>query len=342
VLSFFTIPAGAWNKLVDLVRRNRALQGPGVRLHRTPDGVVIFARPQDDAFEHPWQLAPVWNPAAGDQGAWTTTFRPGFVNGRDVTIATKDDKGDTINATLLDDPALELLSFRNPITSAGTVASADGELVFLAGEGYPAVFEKLGVVPAESESGDTADTPADPTRSRQIRAVDLVLDTPRASSSQRVDLLDPFADQQTFTISTTFDLSGLRRPRHSIFATGRWLPPQPPTALERLLGTAHDPDSDQVRLATLWLISPPGAAADAEPDGTWTPYPQHFVWWNLHHASKARIPLTQPPAPIQLRTGLAAGVADVLIASLLEPINDSAAQIDAYLHAADFTGEHWT
>ena len=56
---------------------------------------------------------------------------------------------------------------------------------------------------------------------------------------------------------------------------------------------AGDAQLDELKLATIWIVSPPDAATDVEPDEMWTPYPQNFVFWNLQHASRLIPPRTQ-------------------------------------------------
>src|SRR4029078_4955919 len=60
-----------------------------------------------------------------------------------------------------------------------------------------------------------------------------------------------------------------------------------------------DTQRDEIHVATVWMVSPPGwtppldATADtAQPDGTWEPYVEHKLFWNLNHASR----LVLPPA----------------------------------------------
>ena len=82
-------------------------------------------------------------------------------------------------------------------------------------------------------------------------------------------------------------------------------------------------------MATVWIVSPPGAASDDEPDETRTPYPQHFVFWNLQHASR----LISPKAPsesLRLHTGLAGGVGDRINDALLSFVHDSNAEAEAF------------
>src|SRR5205085_6180529 len=125
---------------------------------------------------------------------------------------------------------------------AGIDESIDGDIIVKPGEGYPPFFVQLGVVPvAKGGTGlEALDSQLDPNRTRQIRACDIVLVTPRMAAHQQVDLLDPIADAQSVQISTVFDNTALRRAksRHWLVATTKWQPPQQPGALDKLMGTA--------------------------------------------------------------------------------------------------------
>jgi len=89
------------------------------------------------------------------------------------------------------------------------------------------------------------------------------------------------------------------------------------------------------------IVSPPDASKDAEPDETWTPYPQHFVFWNLQHASRL-IPPRVPNPPLQLFVPLAGGVAQPLINAFLSFVNDQFAEAEAFLNQADARGMFWS
>lgn len=113
--------------------------------------------------------------------------------------------------------------------------------------------------------------------------------------------------------------------------------------MDRLMGSAVEPQTDEIKIATLWMVSPPNpeGGEDAIPDGTWVAYPQYSVFWNLAHAPRRMVP-SKPPEPITLRTGLIGGLADSIFAALLAPVNDAYSQIYAFLNASTFKGEFWT
>ena len=86
---------------------------------------------------------------------------------------------------LTDDPTpyLVLGGWRNPLTPASVSASLSGQIIASAAEGCPKFFEKLGVK-AAAKGGDVTKAGAlegefDETRTREIRAMDVVLSKAR-------------------------------------------------------------------------------------------------------------------------------------------------------------------
>lgn len=163
------ILARSWNQLVSRIRAARPLVGLGVRVIDTASGALVSADPSI-GFEHPWKLSVRWQ-----EEEWRVFVRPGFVNGRDVTITMRDDKGQSSEIALTDGDRPYLTpGWRNPLASAGTMATLSGNLVTLPGEGYPPFFKQLGVRDPERGSREVA--PFDPTaseRTREIRPVTL-------------------------------------------------------------------------------------------------------------------------------------------------------------------------
>lgn len=344
------IRAADWNAARALSRRNRPLSGTGVRLMWTSDGVWIELA-DDSSFDHPWELSCRWRPDDTLElgGEWVGAVRPGFVNGRDVTIeATQQVEGETtkIHVPLTDDPAPELSlgSYRDPTAPSGFGATDDGELVTMPGEGYPRYFEQLGVKPAWKGGRIGEDAPNDdPNRTRQIRASDIVLITPRIGTAQQVEVRDPFTDAQTVEISTVYRSGRLANApsRNYLVSLPKWTPTAGPTALDRLMGTAVETEQDELRIATVYFVSPEDTPDDAEVDALWTPYPAYAVFWNLNWASRAQTALVPSP-PMSLHTGLAFGIADTLFNALLSPVNDFFNQVESLLGAADYSGRYWS
>ena len=228
-------------------------------------------------------------------------------------------------------------------------ASLSGQIIASAAEGYPKFFEKLGVK-AAAKGGDVTKAGAlegefDETRTREIRAMDVVLSKARIGTRLQIDVHDPLVDAQTESISTVFLNDALRATggRAKLRAVSKYQPPEE-QSLALMYGTllkAGDEQFDELKMATVWIVSPPDAADDAEPDETWTPYPQHSVFWNLQHAARL-IPPKAPSPPLQLHTGLAGGIGDRINDALLSFVNDQNAEAEAFFNQADARGIFWS
>lgn len=352
------IPAKAWNALRDQARRNLPLTGTNVRLHWTKDGVAVSAEGADE-FRHPWWLSPRWSPDAKIQpagGQWVAAVRPGFVNCNDVTMEVlraneKTGKLEPAHVDLTDDAPPEIVvdSFRDPAAPGGITASLSGEILAAAGEGYPKFFEHLGVVPP-AKGGNVNKEGAlgvnDPNRTRQIRAADIVLVTPRPAANQSVEALDPTTDGQSIEISTTIDttiIASAPSP-HWINVRSKFIPIASLSVFDKLAGGAVDAQVDELKLATIYFVSPPDAPAEAPVDQTWVPYPLYFVTWDLNHACRSLEIPSPDSEPLSLHSAdtLGAGVAAGLISGLLSGANDAFEQIEAYLADNDMSGRYWS
>ncbi len=354
------IAAEAWNRLVTLVKRARPLRGVRCATSPRPDGVIVSGEARS-GLRHPWFVTARREFKEDGSGEWRAFIKPGFVNGRDAHISMPADwpegKPPEDGATadrdvpLTDDPVpyLVLGGWRNPLMPASVSASLSGQIIAAAAEGYPKFFEKLGVKPA-AKGGDVTKPGAlegefDETRTREIRAMDIVLAKARIGTRLNIDVHDPLLDAQTESISTVFLNDYLRTTggRARLRAVAKYVPPQE-QSLALMYGTllnAGDAQYDELKMATVWIVSPSGATTEDEPDETWTPYPQHFVYWNLQHASRL-IPPSAPSPPLRLHTGLAGGVGDRINDALLSFVNDSNAEAEAFFNQADARGTFWS
>lgn len=340
------IAVDAWNRLIERVRRARPLRGVRCATSPRPDGVIVSGE-TGSPWRHPWFVTPRYEFKDDGSGEWRGFIKPGFVNGRDAHITMPKDwpeKGDEArDVPLTDDtpPYLVLDGWHNPIVSAGVGASDAGELVYSPGTGYPPFFADLGVRPPAA-GGKDGDAPFDPDRTRELRSMDMVLAQPRLGTRLDIGTPDPLTDGQSESVSTLFvnDYFRATGGRAKLRATARWQPPEE-QSLHLSLGLllrADDPQVDEIKIATLWVVSPPDTPDDAEPDQTWTPYPQHFAFWNLTYATRL-IPPAAPSQPIRLQTGLP--LADFIGNALLSFTNDQFAEMQAFFGQADNRGIFW-
>jgi hypothetical protein len=98
---------------------------------------------------------------------------------------------------------------------------------------------------------------------------------------------------------------------------------------------------DPFEIATIYFISPPGFAAEAPMDSTWSTFVKHDQFWNLAHAPQ-KIPDPTPIEPITLQTGLVGGIADSIFSSLLAPGNDAYNTAIQVLRNRNLAGRFWT
>ena len=347
------IAADAWNNLVAGIRRAWPLRGVRCATSPRPSGVIVSGS-ASSMWRHPWFVTARYEFNDDGSGEWRAFIIPGFVNGRDAHIAMPADwpeKGaDARDVPLTDEPAPHLVldGWRNPLVPASVSASLSGDIIAAPAEGYPPYFAKLGVKPAAKGGNVTKpgalEGEADETRTREIRAMDVVLSKARIGTRLNIDVHDPLLDAQTESISTVFLNDYLRTTggRAKLRAVAKYVPPEE-QSLALMYGTllnAGDAQYDDLKMATVWIVSPPGAASDDEPDETWTPYPQHFVFWNLQHASRL-IPPKAPSEPLRLHTGLAGGIGDRINDAMLSFVNDSNAEAEAFFGQADARGIFW-
>lgn len=326
-----TIPARTWNEERRSLAESRPLSSPDVMVRERREGCALEFKRRFRRV-HPWQLTTSWEPAENaenplTEGLWRIAVRPGFLNGRDVVI-------DGAPLTAAEQPRLTA-AFRNPIASAGLSASLDGELVELPGEGYPAFFAELGVRPASRGSRVLDPVTPDRNRTRELRACDVVLVVPRIGTAVSFT-----AEGETVTVVANALAASTGRGGF-LRAQPKWTPPPEPTASDLLFGAAVEPQSDEILLATLWMVSPPDAGSEDEPDGTWSPFPQHFCWWNLCRAMPRQAPALSS-SPLSFTLGLALGVGDSVISALQAQVNDANSRIVAFLQGASSRGQFWT
>jgi len=332
-----SIPAGAWNALVDRLRRDQVL------------GVTVL---EHGAWKHPWQVTPSWN---AERERWTATIQPGFVNGIDAEVRVRAaeapvetlqrlgldrhaSRDDTVDAWLTEAPPLPLTRWRAIGRDADPVSrsSPDFETVVAAYEPVPEFFLARGAapVPADLASSDGE------RGARLLRATDLVLYQDRlAAATEWTSGAGVDATRAQFSV--TYRLPPGARERAYLRTTDRHVPPEPPDPLARLRGDWQDPGRDELPLATVYLLSPEDTPDGAEPGPDWTPYVKHHVFWNLVHA------VDVDPAPVRrenltLVTGLAAGIADPIFNEWLATANDETAALAEFLGKRTVEGRFWS
>lgn len=327
--------------------------GMNCEVLKTPRGVIVSGQAAE-VWRHPWWIdldyAVREEPEPGGAlGEWRATVWPGFVNGRDSFISMPKDwpeDGDEARDVALTDevqPYLVLDGWRNPVQPSG---AENG--VLKAGEGYPSFFAALGVRPPAT-GGDPlslrSQAPMDETRTREIRAMDVVLTIPRIGSRLDFRTSDPSIEAQTQFFQTVYLNDYFLRVggRALLTAQSKHREAQAQTlqGLFGLLLSAGDDEFDARRMATVWMVSPPDAGENAVPDQTWEPYVQHFLFWNVNHAASV-VPKPSGSSRLTLDVPLAGGVAQPLINQLLARVNDMQAEVEEFLRESVPAGHVWT
>lgn len=320
-----TFPAHTWNRLADDLSGRILSAGQNVRLAHAAHGVMVRCDSRAGWWEHPWRVS-AWH---DEKKGWLAVVRAGFVNGEDPTIA-----------------GVPLLDMERGEGLALSVAPLEGR--------PPAFFEAMGV--REAGEGVEVDTQAmtikivdmswqDDFRpaERKLWAADIQLSVARLGLVGDVEIVpgDGLAGNVViYSPGFSAMLLSARSARAALQSVARFEAHRPPSLMERMLGQWDDPQEDILHVARVWLVSPPDYDG-AMPDGSCVAYAQHFVFWNLAHASRmAEIPPVLKP--ITLVTGLAAGVGDRINAAILAPMNDEAQRINTALNTVSPEGKFWT
>lgn len=271
-----------------------------------------------------------------------------FNHGHTASTGPRTDRGPGGPVRLTNAPApyLVLTAWRDPAAPGTLSANDDGEVITGAGEGYPPFFATLGVRPAATGGKAGGAVKHDPSRTRELRAMDLVLIQPRLGS--RLDYVagNPIATVSTEQISTAFlsDYVTQQNGRARVRATAKYTAPGDPDieAIFGILLDAGDPQFDELFMSTVWMVSPPDAGSEAVPDGTWEPYVQHRVFWNLHHAPR-NIPHGVGEDPLVFIVPLALGTAQGVVNGIISVLNGMLDEALAFLNqSGDTRGQFWT
>jgi hypothetical protein len=325
-----TIPVSKWIAVMRRLTRSRPL-------HVSVD--------RSYGFRHPWHCRAAWSPS---RQQWQLQINPGYVNARETlvridgrdapasTLARLGSKG-RLDAWLSESPPL--------LVSPSHLRPIGDDAEGLGGESVPEYFRHLGV--GGEDYAVTTDLDAltrtvtltgdfpDAKSRRRLRACEIVLTQPRAA------LRMTFGDIENSTalqieVYTPADMSP------SISIRRAWEGNPAVSGLEQLLAGATDVGYDEKHIATVYLLSPVGAAIDAVPDPSWQCIIQHHAWWNLSHEINQDLSVL-PEQRVNLPFfGLAGGVGDSLIAGAV--LADEAVQLQAQalLNRSRIEGRFWS
>jgi hypothetical protein len=351
--------------------RRRIFAGTGSRIAYSPStGWALSATP-GRKWQHPWQTKLVWL-AATQQ--WVVTVKAGFVNGRAPVVQTTVQAA---QAGAQQDFGINPLSglpyFSDPVfnqtlaAAAATSAQPKTELDiplfytpqlspawraigFDSAEGLvpPAFFAARGVQnpppqPSEDDllAGATPNLDQPPLPgNRLLRACDIVLHQPRSALSSNVTLQPAvgLATGLSAVVQTLTLIPADPTDRLKVY-TATQIQNLSQAAIDPTTGDYTEPNFDEVLVATVYLLSPPNTAPYSSPDGTWTPYVAHNLFWNLNYGQPQ---FQLPPVDSEIGIPVFDSAGAIVINSLTSQINDAMNNALNIIVAASMAGSFWT
>lgn len=307
-------------------------------------------------FKHPWFTTPSWS---GSAQQWVATVQPGFVNEKcpiyRATIAEQQAAGNPWeNNPLTGRPFFSDPIFKNPTEATASLTTLDLPLYLNpaialdfygigwdgdGNAGLPDFLVNLGA--ARLPAGQSVDTAKAPANLRLVRACDIWLHQPRSALTSNVDLnpsgfiTGQGSVLQTLAIASPAPGDVLR------ITQGTFQPIDQTAAIDPLSGDYTEPNFDELLVSTVYLLSPANTPIGTVPDGSWTPYVRHNLFWNLQWAQPFFQPVDNDPGD-PLLVPLAGGVAQLAIGFLASSINDAAHQALNILQGHSMAGSFWT
>jgi hypothetical protein len=350
--------------------------GTNAAVTRGPGGFSVSLG-QGREWQHPWQTSMWW---LGDRKEWVATVRPGFVNGKAPIVRTRAALARSLAGRFYNGlvtarsgaadiaRAAELARESGDVPEAGTLDvrltnNPPIQLPFRAlgfdsgggnGTGVPSFFQRLGVSASSTPVTDgftnaeavvASFEQTQPKGNRLLRAADVVLHQPRLALTSTIT----YGAGPVTGISNASQTLGLRSAapgdRLKVFATPLWTPPDA-AGINPLLGDYEEPTWDELRIATVYLVSPPDTLPGSEPDGRWVPYVQHSLFWNLTYLARTALEVPQLDNALgalgSLGQALAGGVASFAVNYYAAAANDLTQNALNMLAAHSMAGSWWT
>ena len=341
------IPHSDWNAVVEEFRRNRPL---------------ICGSRSGGGWRHPWYPDLNWDETLK---TWRVTVKPGFVNGGEIEVSMPEREVPSSTATravldpsiristnllarLSEDPAISVRRWRSigpDAESIGTLTDPVNLSAKIQFESVHPFFASLGVgAPPErtiSMIGGIKELQRhDTSEDRLLRAAEVVLRVPRPATTAQWVFGDPASGSVAeFNVTYAGAVATDRAPQLSVEA--EFNPDPEPDPVERLRGNWQDSGRDELHIATLYLVSPPGADLGSAPDATWEPYYQGHVFWNVNHGHRI-LPVLEQPSFRYIAPALALSSATMIIGSLVSPLNDLYDSALEFVRNRTLDGRFWT
>lgn len=333
------------------------LGGGGARVTQGIGRQSFTARGSGGKWRHPWFTA-----LRHEQGQWTATVKPGFVNGQCPIVRTTALEQGADAKDFGTNPLTGKKYFSDPVFNGGQ--TVEPKLVrvdvplYLSprltmswrplgwdgppGSQVPEFFANLGAgsqprIDLSAPEVNLDLLPQPPEGLRLLRVCDVVLHQPRLALTSTLNVLPGlltggFAAQQTLSLLAPPAGDSLR------LFSGVF---QPPVEIDPTAFDFTEQPFDERLVARCYLLSPPKTPQLSEPDATWTPYVQHFLFWNLEYQTPS---FQQVPGDdnIQFIPPLAGGVAQIVINSITSQLNDATQRAFNQIVARSMAGTHWT
>lgn len=304
-------------------------------------------------YRHDWYVTVFWSEQTK---RWLCTVKAGFVNGDCPVVRTTAEeqegndpqwginpltgepyfsasvfnrntkpKGDPkqVDIPLYLDPALPLLWRK---------VGSDGSV------GAPLFFTRRGVAPPQG----LGDEPADPATRRLLRDCDIILHQPRPALAVETQ----FSPGILTGMSNVRQVLSVAPPDNGdvlqVQAVAGY-DPQGANTIDPLTGTYTERNYDELWLATVYMLSPRGAPANADPDRSWTPHVRHrrffSVNWDRPHRKIA--PLVEDLTPYYLGAVIG-GLAQPIVNTFTAAVNDAAQMALNMANGQSLKGYFWT
>lgn len=324
-----------------------------------------FSFDPNTRWKHPWSISSNWD---YETKQWLFSIEPGFVNGIDIGVDTKvkfcsgrtierledlkiktSDPDLSVEAFLTEYPKIEVGSGTRIIGNGSdpeSISFNDNFDVVAISETVPKFFLDLGVEASTTVIGGNAssgitftETPGEE-GARRLRALDVVMFKDRPSAKFEVvrgDILDGYIGR----IDINYNHSGDMKDYPYIKSMPKYVDLIEPAKAGVSLEGIVDPEWDITRMCTIYFLSPKGYSVSAPLDETWTTYVKYNHFWNLAHSPQS-FPDLAPINPIILPSAMLGGIATILFAQLLAPLNDKISSVLAQLKARSMKGAFWS
>ncbi len=356
----------------------RLRPGRGSRILREGIGEMVSVSQGAGPWRHPWFTVPEWLPKSK---RWVARVKAGFVNGfcpvvRTTTgllgrgtfwgqlvdartgaaqieqlarLAIEEDGdgkpgGPLVDVPLYENPPVSLYEWRK--------YGWDGS------RAVPQFFQERGVglPPKSIESqlqlgGKVASESLEPKKgNRLLRACDIIVHQPRSALTSHIDIHPEGMLTGMTNVTQTLGLREADTGDRLMLRGGTFEEPtqarlDAKAGADLLADNYEEKTWDELLISTVWLLSPPDAELDAQPDGRWQAFVSHAQFWNLAWAQpRLEAVFTSDIFGALLATvsllagGAGLGAANYLAAS----INDATQSAFNILTSHSMAGNFWT